>query len=793
MTVKYWARGRQTRAGSVRAFRDDSVVTAPGAIDLASARARLAELDGERAALRRTIAALECDSGGPDITTAAGRVTLFTSLFRGRPDVFATRWESTRAAGRSGWAPKCSNEWEPGLCFKPKVKCAACSQRRFVPFSPAEARLHLEGRQTAGIYPLLEDETCWLVAIDLDGPTWPDDVRALRDAAADLDVPVLLERSRSGRGAHLWVLFSAPVPARSARALGSLLLTRAMRVRAISMDSYDRLFPNQDTMPIGGFGNLIALPLQRARRSLGCTVFLDDDLEPFEDQWAYLAQARRIDHEEVEALAAEAERTGGSLGMTTWRGESVRPRARRLAAAPPGARDVELRLAGRVEVGCAGLPASLRDRLRRTAAFANPEFFERERARLSTYKTPRVIGCHEEIADHLLLPRGCLGQVEEELAVAGLGVKVRDDRADGDAISVALAGTLTPAQQGAVDALAVQEIGVLVAPPGAGKTVMGAALIARRARSTLVLVHRRPLLEQWIARLTQFLGIEPGTIGPAGQPPSASGVDVAMIQSLVRRDGLDLARYGYVIVDECHHVPAVSVERLLREISARYVTGLTATPQRRDGHHPILLMQCGPVRHEITLSAQIETATRRVLLERRTRFDPARLPTDPGIQEVLSAVADDHDRTAQIANDVLSELAEDRYPLVLTERREHLTAIAAVLGERTDRVAVFHGGLGVRARRRADTLLSSEGPRVVLATGRYIGEGFDDPRLDTLMLAMPIAWKGTMTQYAGRLHRHHDAKHEVRIIDYVDHEVPVLRRMFAKRQRVYARLGYSPG
>jgi hypothetical protein len=202
-------------------------VTASRTIDLAGARARLAELDGERAVLRKTIAALERDGGGPDITTAAGRVALFASLFRGRPDVFATRWESSRSPGKSGWAPKCSNEWEPGLCFKPKVKCVACAHRRFVPFSQAEARLHLEGRQTAGIYPLLVDETCWLVAVDLDGSTWREDVSALRDAAGDLDVPVLVVRSRSGSRAHLWVLFSRPVPARFARGAASLLLTRA--------------------------------------------------------------------------------------------------------------------------------------------------------------------------------------------------------------------------------------------------------------------------------------------------------------------------------------------------------------------------------------------------------------------------------------------------------------------------------------------------------------------------------------------------------------------------------------
>lgn len=260
--------------------------------DLERARTRLAELERERAGLLGVIATLERDAGGPDVTTAAGRVALFASLFRGRQDIFATRWESPTQPGRSGWAPRCSNEWRPGVCAKPKIKCADCGNRRFVALSPAEVRLHLEERQTAGIYPLLADETCWLVAIDLDGPSWQDDIGALRDAADELDVPVLVERSRSGDGAHLWILFSRPVAARNARAVASLLLTRAMRHRSIQMDSYDRFFPNQDTMPKGGFGNLIALPLQRGRRDAGCTVFLDEALEPHLDQWVHLAGAQ---------------------------------------------------------------------------------------------------------------------------------------------------------------------------------------------------------------------------------------------------------------------------------------------------------------------------------------------------------------------------------------------------------------------------------------------------------------------------------------------------------------------
>jgi superfamily II DNA or RNA helicase len=762
-------------------------------IDLGQARARLAELEIERAALRERIASLERDAGGPDITSAVGRVALFGSLFRGREHVFATRWESTRTPGKSGWAPKCSNEWAAGLCFKPKVKCAACAHRRFVPFSAAEVRSHLEGRQTAGIYPLLADETCWLVAIDLDGQSWREDVRALRDAAGELDVPVLVERSRSGLGAHVWVLFSAPVPARSARRLGSLLLTRAMRHRTISMESYDRLCPSQDTMPAGGFGNLIALPLQRARRASGCTVFLDRELEPVEDQWGLLSSAVRMDRERVEELSGEAADDGGGLGMEPWRQKSLKTRPRPLAATDGSVDEVGLRLGGRVVVDCSGLPATLRDRLRRTAAFANPMFFEREQARLSTHNTPRMITCFEQDGDRLMLPRGCLDRVKEELAAVGIDGSVCDERSDGEPISATFTGTLTPSQQAAVDALAASEIGVLVAPPGAGKTVMGAALIAERGTSTLVLVHRRPLLEQWSSQLKRFLGIDPGDIGSSGRPPTTTGVDLAMIQSVIRRKDVDLTGYGHVVVDECHHVPAVSVEKLMQRIPARHITGLTATPHRRDGHDPIIAMQCGPVRHTVTTTERVETATRRVVLGRHTGFDVSKLPNEPSIQEVLGGVAGDADRTAQIARDVLGELEQHRYPLVLTERREHLAALAAALAVHTDRVAVLHGGIGIKARRRVEDMLASDGPRVVLATGRYIGEGFDDPRLDTLMLAMPIAWRGTMTQYAGRLHRHHDAKHEIRIIDYVDHAVPVLRRMYAKRQRAYASLGYRPG
>ena len=717
---------------------------------------------------------------------------MFASLFRGRPDVFATRWESRTQPGRSGWAPRCDNEWRPGVCEKPRVKCAACAQRRFVAFAEPEVRRHLEGRQTIGIYPLLSDETCWLVAVDLDGASWREDAAALREAATEAAVPVLVERSRSGEGAHVWVLFSRPVAARVARSVASWLLTQAMSRRAIAMDSYDRLFPNQDTMPAGGFGNLIALPLQRERRAHGCTVFLDESMQPHPDQWAYLAGVSRLDGDRAELLARDAERTGATLSLAHWADGATAAPARRLTCAPVSATTVTARLAGRLELDVAGLALGLVDRLRRTAAFANPMFFERERARLSTHKTPRVIACHELCGGRLLLPRGCLDGVRNELDEAGVTLVIEDDRVEGDAIEARFAGSLSADQERAVDALARHETGVLVAPPGSGKTVMAVGLIARRACRTLVLVHRRPLLEQWVKSLARFLGLEPSQIGVIGTREGVAGIDVAMIQSLTRRDdrGELLGGYGHVVVDECHHVSAVSVEALLREIPCRYVTGLTATPRRRDGHHPIIAMQCGPVRHTLGPEPDVGSAVRRVVIERRTDFDPATLPTDPHIQEILGAISADPERTRRIADDVLAELAAGRFALVLTERRAHLDALAALLRDAAPELVTLHGGMGVRARRRAEQLLAGDEPRIVLATGRYIGEGFDDPRLDTLVLAMPIAWSGTMTQYAGRLDRQHADKREIRILDYVDHEVPVLRRMYAKRQRAYTKLGY---
>jgi superfamily II DNA or RNA helicase len=572
----------------------------------------------------------------------------------------------------------------------------------------------------------------------------------------------------------------------------------------LAMASYDRLFPSQDTLPSGGFGNLIALPLQNEARQEGNTLFVDAHLEPFEDQWSYLASLPRVTPARLNDLVACGVGDARILGVSEVREGDVAPWrpapsiAQRLAEAKlPHA--INATLAHRIYVREEGLSPVLLDAMRRLAAFSNPQFLELQRMRKSTARTPRVIACFEQTDGFLSLPRGCGEPLEELLASLEVELELCDERSDGEPLEVRFTGALTAQQESAVSAMRTHELGVLCAPPGIGKTVIATRLIAARRCSTLVLVHRKPLLDQWVTRLSEFLELEDGpvgTIGGGGRKPTGK-LDVAMVQSLARREKLseELAGYGQIIVDECHHVPAVMTERVLQAAPARFVTGLTATPKRRDGHHPIITMQCGPIRH--TIHPDVRRSSQPLALRvvrRETPFDPRTLPTDPHIQEVYTALATDERRTELIAKDAVELTALGRRPIVLTERREHLERLAQRLTSGGHAPIVLHGDMRPAEHRAAyQQLATSNGSsqHVVLATGRYIGEGFDHPRLDTLLLAMPIAWEGTVVQYAGRLHRAHPGKHDVLIYDYVDAELPVLRRMFAKRLRTYTSLGYA--
>jgi superfamily II DNA or RNA helicase/very-short-patch-repair endonuclease len=752
-----------------------------------------------------------------DQSPPAAKINLFRSLFRGREDVYPRRFES-RKTGRGGYQPACANESVRGLCEKPRIKCLECANRRFLPVTDEVVCQHLSGRDglgrefVMGLYPMLADETCYLLAADLDGEAWQKDAAALLETCRRLAVPVALECSRSGEGGHLWFFFAEAVPAGMARNVGSYLLTETMEGRPeIGLASYDRLFPNQDTLPKGGFGNLIALPLQKKARAAGNSVFLDEQFQPYKDQWALLSSVRRIPRAQAESLAREAERRGRIIGVrTAFEDEDddlpwTAPPSRRRKEPPivgPLPKTLELVLGDQIYIPKEILPPGLRNRLVRLAAFQNPEFYRAQAMRLSTFGKPRVIHCAEDGPKYLALPRGCLKEAQDVLSSLGIEAPLRDERFAGTPLDVRFHGELRPEQQLAANAIAAHDIGVLAATTAFGKTVLAAWLIARRGVNSLVLVHRQQLLEQWVERLAMFLDVPAKSIGRlgGGRRTLTGRIDVALIQSLVRKGVVHdcVGSYGHLVVDECHHLPASSFELVARRAKARYVTGLSASITRKDGHQPIIFMQCGPVRYRDNAREQaaLRPFTHHVLV-RPTGFHAPDLPTADSraeFQRLYEALTQDQARNQLICRDVIAAAHAGRFPLVLTERTEHLQFLATQLSASIPHVITLRGGMGRKQIRAAMASLAQlpEGQgRALLATGRYIGEGFDEPRLDTLFITLPISWRGTIAQYVGRLHRLHADKREVQVYDYADLDVPMLARMFERRCAGYEAVGYT--
>lgn len=739
--------------------------------------------------------------------TTPQKIELFRALFRGRDDVYAARWESPD--GRHGYSPVAQRDWKAyNAASIEDRKRVDKETRKHVPLTDQAIHDHLSGKQTLGVYPLLRDETCWFLAVDFDKKSWQKDATAFLKTCHDLHVPAALERSRSGKGGHIWIFFDRPMPATIARKLGALLLTRTMERRhQLGLDSYDRFFPNQDTMPKGGFGNLIALPLQKGPRSEHHTEFLDADLQPYPDQWAYLSSIRRMTQPEAERLILEAQKQGDLIGVRLSVADDDEPDPWTL---PPSRRRIEKPIDGPlpatvsivqsslVYVEKKGLPPALMNRILRIAAFQNPEFYKAQAMRLSTFDKPRVIGCGEDVGKHLALPRGCLADLIELLQSLKIKPEVRDERFAGRPIEVVFHGILREKQHEAVEAIIQHDNGFLCAPTAFGKTAVSAWLIARRSVNALVLVHRQQLLDQWRELLAMFLDLPIDQIGQigAGKTKRTGTIDVAVIQSLYRDQEVKdfVAEYGHIIVDECHHLSAVTFEKVMRETKAKYVIGLTATPTRKDGHHPIMYMQCGPARFSMSARAMNDTNPfEHIVIPRITDFRMQNEGSDITIQDVYAALVADAARDELIAQDLIRAVQQGRSPLVLTGRTEHLAHFEARLSGVVNNVFVLKGGMGRKQRKAISEALANvpeSEQRVIMATGSYIGEGFDDARLDTLFLAMPVSWKGTLQQYVGRLHRLHDNKRVVEVYDYVDSNVLMLARMYERRLRGYADMGY---
>lgn len=782
----------------------------------------------------------------PKLLTPEEKIALFAGLFAWRKDLFAVRWESNTAS-KHGYSPARKHNYSAhrGSCPGPPE----CLDQ---PLTDEVLKHHLQGKVTVGVYPMLEDESCAFLAIDLDQKSknriaisssesrpwsgqapqpkrelekhseidacaddswsWQDDARALLGAARKLNIPAYLERSRSGSGGHLWIFFDAPVSAAMARRLGEGLITRAHRdTGQLNLRSYDRMFPNQDTLPRKGYGNLIALPLQKAPLAIGNSAFLNEDMIPYADQWEFLQSVTRMRRSALEALVRELTRQNALISvekpseteeddkLDPWTLPPSSKKKDETILSQPLPSHITITLSNFAYIPKEGLTRSQLNRIERIAAFQNPQFYKNQRLRLSNYKTPRIICCAEEFEKYLALPRGCMDRLTELFSNSGIEYRVDDKRVSGKKIRAKFKGELRPDQKRAAQELVINEMGILAAVPGFGKTVLAAYCISKRKVNTLVLVHRQQLVRQWKERLSSFLDLPTTSIGQisGGKRKSTGIVDVATIQSL-NHDGVvdDLVeQYGQVIVDECHGVGSVDFEQVLRQVKAKWILGLTATPVRYDGHHPIIAMQCGPIRHRVRHSDIDTGISEHIVLPRFTKATrPEFAHQNLGTQEIITELAKNEERNEMIIGDILLAIAEKRTPLVLTNRKEHLQLLQQKLEGRVKNIIVFRGGLSLKKLNELTKQLEAvprQEERIVLAIGQCIGEGFDDPRLDTLFLAMPIAFRGRLEQYVGRLHRKHEGKSSVKIYDYVDGHIEKMYSMFKKRQTGYKQIGYK--
>lgn len=750
------------------------------------------------------------------------RVALFMSLFKGREDVFARRWFS-KSTGKAGYQPVCVNEWRRGVCDKKTYKCAECPNRDFAPLTSQDVYRHLGGKDenccdVVGLYAIMPDNNCSFLCTDFDDKNckhgYKDDVLAFVGVCRDWQIPYAIERSRSGNGAHVWIFFEEPLPAFKARRLGNAILTEAMNHDGrMSLNSYDRFFPNQDRLPEGGFGNLVALPLQgQARKNLN-SVFVDDDFLAYKDQWIFLYNIKKLREDDVDKLLnLHVNEEFGALSTSSESKPWVTPTPQDVTKADFYA-TMEIVKADKIYIPLKSVSAKVLNHLKRIAAFKNPEFYSKQALRLSTYSVPRIISCFDITDEYLAMPRGCEDAILSFLNDNKVKYSITDETSHGKKISVTFTGKEREEQTDAINALLTYSNGVLHATTAFGKTVTAAAIIARKKVNTLILVHSKALLTQWHERLTEFLDInfketeEPKKRGrkkvfsPIGCLDSTCNtlhgiIDIALIQSCLDENGVKpfVQDYGMVIVDECHHVSSITFENVLKNIKAHTVYGLTATPIRKDGQQPIIFMQCGPIRFSADAKSQIaKQSFDRYLIPRFTSYRSI-TEDKQTITAMYQSLSEDTVRNDLIVNDICKVVGSGRTPIILTNRTSHVTLLAEKLKTTIPNVITLTGSDTTKDKRdalqRLQAISPSE-PLVIVATGKYVGEGFDYPRLDTLFLALPISWKGLVAQYAGRLHREKEGKKDVRIYDYIDIHEPVCDSMYRKRMKGYASIGYK--
>lgn len=726
------------------------------------------------------------------------RLDLFSSYFRGRSDVYAKK--SINKEGKKSYYPQVKKQYK---VWNPKTN-------RYDISAPADVRIHepltrsvLESHlnktvenSSIGLYPMIDGDKCYLCAIDFDGASWIDDIKAVIDQCKIYGISFLPERSQSGNGGHLWFFFTDAISAYKARRLATVLLSLAMKNQStLSLGSYDRIFPSQDFLSKDGIGNLIALPLNGQARNYANSIFLDDSLEPIPDdkQWEALSNTTKITEDFVDLFLAKFESGFEYQNMR----DSHIPQQNIFSNQDDDLvpqNHVDVFISDSVSLSLDSLTTPTLDALRRIASFKNPEYFKKQKMRMSTWNVPRIICSAERIDNTLVLPRNCLKDIEAYFTHNNIPYYINDNRFIGTSIDVLFNGTLNDRQNEAFGKTVDHDFGVISAPTGFGKTVLGASLISHFKVNTLVIVPNKVLLYQWQKALNTFItkDFEIGLLGD-GKSSIDNKIDIAIVNSLEKHTEL-CKHYGLVIVDECHHAASLRYESVLKRITAKRLYGLSATPIRNNGQQELIFMQCGDIVYELSHkeSYQEKSFTGWVIPKLTSYRSKIANKT---IHDLYDDLHKSESRNKSIVKTIREYSVKGNSILVLSNRINHLDTLASMLDELDIRYLLITGALSSKKRKMVQTLITdsknNNEPVLILSTGQYIGEGFDFPALDTLILASPISWKGNIIQYVGRVNREHENKNEVHIIDFVDFKVPVLMRMHSKRLSAYRKIGYE--
>lgn len=731
------------------------------------------------------------------------KLKIFMEIFKGRTDIYAKRWESNKT-GKTGYSPVCKNEFSTYKCDKPRVKCNECPNRILEPLTTEIILKHLQGKITIGIYPLLLGDLCNFLAIDFDKKTYEKDVTEFWNICDEFNIPIYVERSRSGNGAHVWIFFEESIPARIARKMGNILLTKTMERASLDLDSYDRIFPNQDTMPKGGFGNLIALPFQGESSKKGNTIFVNKYFEAEKNQINILNNIKRIKSDEIYSFIEknkEDDYKEPDIEESLENDDEIQQEKN--IKDTIFSNNVECIFDNQIYIKKLKLLPNEITYLKRLASFTNPKFYELQKLRVPIFykTTPRIISCFEEDERFLKLPRGCMDKIKEVCEKSNVKLIIKDTRENGIETDYKFNGKLNKKQERVMKELLKNDIGILCATTGFGKTVVSAKIISELKTNTLVIVNRNNLLEQWREKLSYFLDInkkEIGQIGAGKENPNGK-LDVVSFQSLFKKDNLEelVKVYGLVIIDECHHVAAYSFEKVLKAVRSKYVYGLTATPTRKDGWHKIIYMQCGDIRVRVSnreLKQNREMEHEVIVKKTNYKYIPIEEKDKIQISKILNDMCSNTFRNSIIIEDIKKSIEEGRIPIVLTERVEHLKILKESLEKLKIPIIIYKGKMGKKKTKEIQEIIKEADEknrsRIILATSSSIGEGFDDSRLDTLFLTMPVSWKGRIIQYVGRLHREHEGKKKVIVYDYLDN-TKVLEKMYSRRLKGYKIAGYE--